>query len=480
MRGDIDMLYEVSRDAADFVQAESNVKTYTFPRPYYIRSGLQRAASDSQERPRCAGRSTKPSTGRRSIRDGHERHGAGRPTGPICARALGLRRRPRRRSSSIPTAARLRLDAARSARPAVEGRQHAGRLSFTCLVFGDDPRFERLAVLLQRQLADVGIEMRLEAAAARRAQRARRKAGDFDAFLFEMAGRSLSWVYEFWHSQEARARQQRIPRRPMPCSTASSGRRRRREPGRRWPTAAKILHDDPPAAFLAWQEQTAGGLDEVRRRRRRQPRHPRPTSGSGVRPPPSRPLDETDHVAIRAAHRHRGGAAAGGLRRRLDQLAAQRHRDLGARRQPQGRQAGGRAGRPCTCSTTRGCCSRSASELGATGLDRLAAGPHPQGLRPAISGVPGDHALRLPAAQPIATSALGTTKLTVPERPGASPDRPYIAPVQGGRRPAADDDHRGAAAALAAGGGLDRRRDLARRALADGRRHPRRRHAATR
>ena len=36
MRGDIDMLYEVSRDALDFVQAETTVKTYSFPRPYYI------------------------------------------------------------------------------------------------------------------------------------------------------------------------------------------------------------------------------------------------------------------------------------------------------------------------------------------------------------------------------------------------------------------------------------------------------------
>jgi hypothetical protein len=36
MRGDIDMLYDVSREAADFVQAETTVKTYSFPRPYYI------------------------------------------------------------------------------------------------------------------------------------------------------------------------------------------------------------------------------------------------------------------------------------------------------------------------------------------------------------------------------------------------------------------------------------------------------------
>src|SRR4029079_7978832 len=36
MRGEIDMLYEVSREAVDFVQAESTVRSYSFLRPYYI------------------------------------------------------------------------------------------------------------------------------------------------------------------------------------------------------------------------------------------------------------------------------------------------------------------------------------------------------------------------------------------------------------------------------------------------------------
>ena len=36
MRGEIDMLHEVRREAAEFVEAESTVKAYSFPRPYYI------------------------------------------------------------------------------------------------------------------------------------------------------------------------------------------------------------------------------------------------------------------------------------------------------------------------------------------------------------------------------------------------------------------------------------------------------------
>ena len=34
MRGEIDSLYEVGREAADFVEAESTVRVYSFARPY--------------------------------------------------------------------------------------------------------------------------------------------------------------------------------------------------------------------------------------------------------------------------------------------------------------------------------------------------------------------------------------------------------------------------------------------------------------
>src|SRR5258708_35797110 len=36
MRSEIDMLHEGSRAAADFVEAETTVETYSLPRPYYI------------------------------------------------------------------------------------------------------------------------------------------------------------------------------------------------------------------------------------------------------------------------------------------------------------------------------------------------------------------------------------------------------------------------------------------------------------
>jgi ABC-type transport system substrate-binding protein len=125
-----------------------------------------------------------------------------------------------------------------------------GRFSFTCLVLAD-ARFERLAVLVQKQLADVGIDMKLLALKQTELE-ARVKDGEFDAFIFEFFGRSLSWVYEFWHSHDAA-----LFDNGYRAADAVLDRIRaaRSEDQVRAGTAdlSRILHDDPPAAFIAWQ-----------------------------------------------------------------------------------------------------------------------------------------------------------------------------------------------------------------------------------
>ena len=76
--------------------------------------------------------------------------------------------------------------------------------------------------------------------------------GNFDAFLMEFGGRSLRWVDEFWHSHEhgqfdggyrsADAVLDRIKAAP----TDEEIRQGVAE-------LLRILREDPPAAFLAWQ-----------------------------------------------------------------------------------------------------------------------------------------------------------------------------------------------------------------------------------
>lgn len=246
MRGDADMLYEVGRDAEDFVQAESRVKTYTFPRPYYNvlvfnqrhpilkRADVRRALNRAVDRMAL-------------IREAMK--GRGRPAdGPLLPEhwASSTASQP---FAFDPTAARLMLEQGRlPIQPSTEGRMPS-RFTFTCLVW-NDPRFERLGVLIQKQLADVGVEMRLVSLPLDQLGERMGK-GDFDSVLIEMNGRLLGWVYDFWHSQEkglvnsGYRSADAVLDRIKAAGTEEEIRQGIAE-------LLEILHEDPPAAFLAW------------------------------------------------------------------------------------------------------------------------------------------------------------------------------------------------------------------------------------
>ena len=249
MRGEIDMLHEVSRDAAEFVKAESAVRTYSFLRPYYIdlvfnvrhpilkNPEVRKAINEALDRASL-------------VRDGI--NGRGREIdGPIWPQHWAYT--PSSKPFKFdPVSARDRLERAGfKPRPASNGTMPS-RLAFTCLVFSDDTRFERLAVLVQKQLADVGIDMKLVPVSQKElVPRAAR--GDFEAFLFEAAGRSLNWVHTFWRSNEQTyfntgyVSADAVLDRVKLALTDEETRAAVAELDR-------VFHDDPPAAFIAWQE----------------------------------------------------------------------------------------------------------------------------------------------------------------------------------------------------------------------------------
>ncbi len=254
MRSEIDMLHEVSRDAVEFVDAETTVKTYSFPRPYYIplvfsvRHPILRNAEVRKAINEALDKAT-------LIRDGLSGHG--RPADSPIWPEHWAHSSPAQPFAFNPDAARLRLDAAGlRARPRGEGNMPA-RFSFTCLVFASDPRFERFAILVQKQLADVGIEMKLLPLTQPELV-PRLASGDFDAFLFEMFGRTLSWAYDFWRSHEGSH-----INTGYRSADAVLDRMRdaRSEEDVRAAVAdlARILHDDPPAAFPATSRSTRCG-----------------------------------------------------------------------------------------------------------------------------------------------------------------------------------------------------------------------------
>jgi ABC-type transport system substrate-binding protein len=127
------------------------------------------------------------------------------------------------------------------------------RFAFRCLL-PEDPALERTALVVQKQLYDVGVDMQIVTVPVRELG-ARVAAGDFEAFLIEMtSGRSLAWVYRFWHS----------PAPGLP-PTINSGYRAADAALERMRAAVddaevrgavadlqRVLYEDPPAVFLAW------------------------------------------------------------------------------------------------------------------------------------------------------------------------------------------------------------------------------------
>jgi hypothetical protein len=126
------------------------------------------------------------------------------------------------------------------------------RFQFTCLVY--EP-FERLGLVVQRQLADVGIDMKMELVPLE-VLAPRAVTGDYDAFIFEMASaRSLSFPYQFWHSSTP---PMRLPSIGYAGADAALDQIRyaATDDAIRAGVAAlqEAFRTDPPAVFIAWSE----------------------------------------------------------------------------------------------------------------------------------------------------------------------------------------------------------------------------------
>jgi peptide/nickel transport system substrate-binding protein len=158
-----------------------------------------------------------------------------------------------------PNAARVRLDAAGlPILPAAPGRR-ASRFQVKCLVYNGEPQFERIGLLLQRQLAAVGIDLVLELANYDTIV-ARLTDGQFESYLFQLtSGRDVSVTYRFWHSPTGALGQ-------VMQNTGYTGadsvldrlRQAREEDDIRIGVGdlRQRFFDDVPAVFLAWMQTT--------------------------------------------------------------------------------------------------------------------------------------------------------------------------------------------------------------------------------
>ena len=257
MRGDINMVHDVSREALDFVEAESTVQTHSFLRAYYY------ALVFNMRHPILGRREVRLAIGeaidkagiveRRMRNRGQPADG---PVWPLHWAATAAARRP----AFNPDAARLRLDSLDlKVRPPSEPGVMPSRFRFKCAVVAEDQTLQRIALLVQKNLFDLGVDMDVEMVPFRDLRRRAMK-GEFDTLLLEISSsRSLSYIYYFWHSPQGQpvinsgynAADHALDRFRAAISDA--------DVRAALADLQQVMCDDPPAVFIAWT-QTARAL----------------------------------------------------------------------------------------------------------------------------------------------------------------------------------------------------------------------------
>ena len=254
MRGEINVLPEVSPDAIDFIQAGGANQAYPLLRPYYV-SLVFNLKHEILKRREVRFAVTEAIDRREIVETGLRGHGeiAEGPFWPNhWAYPHGHRMAPYN-----PEAARVRLEAARLPVRDPPSAAMPARFAFTCLLPEGDMRFERIAMVVQRQLFAIGVDMQIEPVTSRDLLQ-RLRTGDFDAFLLDtISGRGLNWVNRLWHSP--------APGASPPLSTgyasadAALDRLRLAATDEQVRIAVadvmRVLREDPPAAFLVWRRE---------------------------------------------------------------------------------------------------------------------------------------------------------------------------------------------------------------------------------
>jgi ABC-type transport system substrate-binding protein len=121
------------------------------------------------------------------------------------------------------------------------------------LVAREDQRLQRVALVLQKQLFNVGVDMDVELASTSQV-RARMGAGRYEAALWEFGAlRSLNYVHAFWHTPAPDAKAPDFHYRSADVALDKL-RAAIKEDEVKAAVAElqRVFYDDPPAVFLDW------------------------------------------------------------------------------------------------------------------------------------------------------------------------------------------------------------------------------------
>ena len=238
LRGQIDMLYEVGVDALDSLEASSKISTFTFVRRYQYAVVMNNQSETF--RSKAFRQALNYAIDRQAIvRDGLSGHGVV-STSPVWPYHYAFKAEVAQPGGNVKRAGQLLSD---PSTPAVR--------RFTCLV-RPDATIERIALIVKRQLQQVGIEMSVEEVPVDQ-QIAAMKSGHFEAALTTMiSGPTLLRSYQLWHSGG-------YLNFNSPTMDAALDEIRYATSNEAYVAGVAHLQqtatDDPPAVFLAWSEQ---------------------------------------------------------------------------------------------------------------------------------------------------------------------------------------------------------------------------------
>jgi peptide/nickel transport system substrate-binding protein len=254
LRGDVNMVTDVPPDAVEFVKSDQ-VEVLTFERRYQVLVAFnsQRPPFNSPLVRKALNLAIDRGALIKTVLKGY----ASPATGPLWPQHWAYDR-------SLPS---FGFDPALSISMLENGgfRRHdnpAGprsRFRFTCLIPANFSTIERIALDVQKELYDVGVDMQFEVVRAEDLD-ARIRTGRFDALLFEMiSGPTLSRPYMFWGSTKSfhglnvfgyeNPEVQRLFDVLRTTTNEGAIRSATRD-------LQRVLLDDPPGLFLAWSQRS--------------------------------------------------------------------------------------------------------------------------------------------------------------------------------------------------------------------------------
>jgi peptide/nickel transport system substrate-binding protein len=254
MRDEIDMLWDVAQDAREFVQT-GDVETHS-----YLRHWQYLIAFNSKHPKFAAGpvrRALNAAVDRTAlIKDVLKGRGlvANGPFWPLhWAYDQSLPG-----YTFDPSLAATTLQAVRG-RVLSKKDAQIPRLSFVCILPENRALWERIGLNVQKQLYDAGVDMQLQALPADEWDK-RLRSGNFEASLIEIiSGPSFARAYQFWRSTDG-FRGLNVFGYHNPQADRWFDALRYSNGEAEYRAAAgqvqRVLLEDPPALFLAWNERT--------------------------------------------------------------------------------------------------------------------------------------------------------------------------------------------------------------------------------